>query len=243
MVKDRRGRTTSYRPFYIALGAIALVGLAALGYALTRPRKDPVATIDPNLPLPPATGHLLGDTTAPVQIIEFADFQCPVCADFALVTGPDVKQRLVDTRQAYIRFMHFPLAMHRNAWNAANAAECAGEQGRFWTMHDRIFSGQLEWSEKRDPQGTFEGYAREIGADSRLFESCYESRRSYPRIQAMLKEGERRTVQATPTFVIGRRVIPGNLPYDRFKAYVDSALAEARIPTPSGTPSGPTSRP
>lgn len=226
---DRRNASTSYKPFYLAIGAIVVVGLAALGYALTRPVESGVTTIDPNMPLPPATGRILGDTTAPVEVIEFADMQCPVCADFALITGPDVKQRLVDGGQIYIRFMHFPLAMHRNAWNAANATECAADGGRFWAMHDRVFAGQLEWSEERDPQRTFRKYAKEVGVDEAAWERCYESREKYPKIQAELKEGERRQVNATPTFIIGRRKVPGNLSYDRFKAYVDSALAEASL--------------
>ena len=233
MVKksDRRHANTSYKPFYIAVAAVVIVGIAGLGYALTRPQTDAVTTIDPGAPLPPATGQILGDTTAPVQIIEFADFQCPGCGQFATITGPDVKTRLVDTKQAYVRFMHFPLAgIHRNAWNAANAAECAGEQGKFWPMHDQIFAGQPDWSEKRNPQSLFAGYVTAIGGDKSAWESCYESRRMYPRIQATLKEGERRMVAQTPTFIVGRRMLAGVRGYDHLKAYVDSAAAEAMIP-------------
>src|SRR5688500_20285670 len=90
---DRRSSGTSYKTFYIAVAAIVIVGVAGLGYALTRP-KDAVTTIDPGAPLPEATGQILGDTTAPVQIMEFADFQCPGCGQFATITGPDVDTRL-----------------------------------------------------------------------------------------------------------------------------------------------------
>lgn len=233
MVKksDRRHSNTSYKPFYIAVAAVVIVGIAGLGYALTRPKTDPVTTIDPGAPLPAATGQILGDTTAPVEIMEFADFQCPGCGQFATITGPDVKTRLVDTRQAYFRFMHYPLgSIHRNAWNAANAAECAGEQGKFWAMHDQIFAGQPDWSDKRNPQSLFGQYVKAIGGDESAWASCYESRRMYPRIQATLKEGERRMVSQTPTFIVGRRVVPGVSGYDQLKAYVDSARAEAAIP-------------
>lgn len=214
------------RPFYYGLSAIALVGAAVLGYVSTRPKPAPV-TLDPSVALPKAEGYVLGDTNAPIQVIEFADMQCPVCADFGLLTEPDVKKRLIETGKISYRYMDFPLAMHPNAWNAANAGACANEQGKFWEMKDQIFQGQLEWSNERNPRSTFEGYAKQIGIDRAAWRSCYESQKMIPKIQAMQKEGERRFVSATPTFIIGRRVYPGSLPYDKFKALVDSAIAEA----------------
>jgi protein-disulfide isomerase len=213
------------RPFYYGLGAIALVGVAVLGYVSTRPKGAPVV-LDANAALPPAEGYVLGDTTAPIQVIEFADMQCPVCADFGLLTEPDVKKRLIDTKKISYRYMDFPLEMHPNAWNAANAGACANEQGKFWEMKERIFQGQLEWSNERNPRSNFEKYAKEVGADPGAWRSCYDSKKMIPKIQATQKEGTRRFVGATPTFVIGNKLYPGALPYDRFKALVDSAIAE-----------------
>lgn len=225
----------SMRPFYIALAAIGVVGAAVLGYIITRPKPAPI-TLDSNTPLPEAKGYFIGNPNAPVQVLEFADMQCPVCADFGLLTEPDVKKRLVETGKIGYRFLDFPLQMHPNAWPAANAGACANEQGKFWEMKDQIFQGQLEWSNERNAQGTFAKYAKAIGLDVDKWEECYESKRMYPQIQANLKEGERRMVSATPTFVIGRRVLPGSLSYDRFKALVDSAEVEARAANPAAPP-------
>jgi protein-disulfide isomerase len=213
------------RPFYYGLGAIALVGAAVLGYVSTRPKPAPV-TLDSTVALPKAEGYVLGDTNAPLQVIEFADMQCPVCADFGLLTEPDVKKRLIETGRISYRFMDFPLEMHPNAWNAANAGACANEQGKFWEIKDKIFEGQLEWSNERNPRSSFEKYAKAVGIDTDAWRSCYDSRRMIPKIQASQQEGVRRFVNATPTFIIGRRLYPGNIPYDRFKALVDSAIAE-----------------
>jgi len=226
------------RPFYMALGAIGVVGAAVLGYIVTRPKPAPI-TLDADTPLPKAEGYFMGNPAAPVQVFEFADLQCPVCADFGLLTEPDVKKRLIATGKIGYRFLDFPLPMHPNAWNAANAGACANEQGKFWEMKDQIFQGQLEWSNERNPKSTFAGYGKQIGLDANAWESCYESKRLYPKIQANLKEGERRMVSATPTFIIGKRVLPGNLSYDKFKAYVDSAAAEAPVmgaPRPADAP-------
>ena len=235
VVKNRKGGK-SMRPFYMAIGAIAVVGLAVLGYIITRPKAAPI-TLDPNTPLPKAEGYFIGNPNAPVQVLEFADLQCPVCAEFGLLTEPDVTKRLIDTGIIGYRFLDFPLQMHPNAWNAANAGACANEQGKFWEMKDQIFNGQLDWSNERNPKGLFEGYAKAVGIDVDKWEECYDSKRNYPKIQANLKEGERRMVSATPTFVIGNRVIPGTLSYDKFKALVDSAaaMAPARSDAPAST--------
>ena len=121
MTGARRGRSKGR--FYALLGAIGVLGVGALGYAATR-RDAPAAptrAVDPALARE-ARGHVLGDPNAPVSIIEFADFECPACAQFATVTGPDVKKRLVESGQANFRFYDYPLPMHGNAWPAAHAA-------------------------------------------------------------------------------------------------------------------------
>ena len=225
VVKSRKGGK-SMRPFYLAMAAIGVVGAAALGYVLTRPKAAPI-TVDANTPLPKAEGYFIGNPNAPVQVIEYADMQCPVCAEFGLLTEPDIKKRLIDTGIIGYRYMDFPLQMHPNAWNAANAGACANEQGKFWEIKEQIFNGQLEWSNERNPKSTFEGYAKAVGLDMNAFEECYDSRRNYPKIQATLKDGEARMVSSTPTFIIGSRMYPGSMSYDGFKKAVDSAAALA----------------
>jgi len=235
--KARRGGPD--RRFWSLLVVVAIVGLGALAWALTRPKAG-VTTVDPNLPPAQAEGYLLGSPSAPVQVIEFADFECPSCAQFATVTAPDIKTRLVNTGQISYRFYDFPLPQHRNSIPASNAAACANDQGKFWEMHDAIFAGQFDWNTQAtgNPKRFFEGYARQVGLDVAAWESCYDSGKHLARIEANRREGERRMVNSTPTFIIGTRMIPGNLGYDQFKAYVDSAAAIARAggAAPAATP-------
>ena len=242
MVK-RQPAGSSRRPFYIGLAAIALAGIAIIAYVATRPRADAVTMVDPSMPLPAGTGYLLGDSTAPVQILEFADFECPACADFAVITEPDVRQRLVESGIASYRFFDYPLPQHRNSWNASHAAACAAEQGKFWEMHDLIFQHQLGsdgWAGKRNPKGQFEDFAKQIGLDAGQWEACYDSRKYQRQIAANQAEGQRRQVSSTPTFIIGKRMVVGSIPYDRLAAYVDSARADAASASPSA---GGASRP
>ena len=240
--KSARGRTPDKR-FYGALVLIAVVGVALLAWLAARPKRV-VSAVDPALPPAQAEGYLMGNANAPVQIIEFADFECPGCAQFATVTEPDVRKRIVDAGLASYRFYDFPLPQHRNSIPASSAAACANDQGKFWEMHDRIFAGQYDWNTQavRNPKGVFERYAKEIGLDTDKWEECYDSGQHLAQIEANRREGERRMIGSTPTFIIGKRQIPGNLSYDELKAYVDSAAADGASGAPA-TPNAPTSAP
>jgi protein-disulfide isomerase len=216
----------SQTPFYVGLAAIAVLGIALIGWMASRPKQG-VTTVDPNLPPAQAEGYLLGNPNAPVTIVEFADFECPACGQFATITEPDVRARLINTGQANLRFYDYPLPMHKNTWPASNAAACAADQGKFWEYHDLLFAGQDKWNGEATsrPKGVFKGYAQQLGLDVDKWETCFDSQTHQPRIMANVREAERRQVGQTPTFIIGDKMIPGAVGYDKLKAYVDSALA------------------
>jgi protein-disulfide isomerase len=222
----RTNQKPSQKNFAAILIAIAVVGAAALGYVATRPKAGPVA-VDPNLPPAQAEGYLIGKADAPVQIIEFADFECPACGQFATLTEPDVRARLVNTGLASVRFYDFPLPMHKNTWSASNAAACANDQGKFWEMHDRLFYAQDLWNGEAtsNPDKKMKGFAEELKLDMAKFETCYDSKVHYPRIKANGAEAERRGVGQTPTFIIGGKMYPGSMPYDQIKKLVDAEIA------------------
>ncbi len=236
-------RGADRRPFYVLLGAIGLAAVAFIAYQMMQARSSGVITIDPSIPLPEASGYLMGNASAPVQILEFADFECPACGSFATLTEPDVRKRLVETGQVSFRFLDFPLPIHRNTWDASLAAACANEQGKFWEMHDQIFATQDQWSGEvtNRPKATFSRLARSVGLNQSQWNDCYDSQKYKLNIAANMREGERRLVQSTPTFIIGDKLIPGALGFDQLKAYVDSAAAKAAA-TPV-TPLGDTALP
>lgn len=233
-------RPSDRRPFYLLLGAIAVAAVAYIAYQMTQSRSSGVITIDASTPLPEASGYLLGSVTAPVQILEFADFECPACGSFATLTEPDVRKRLIETGQASFRFLDFPLPIHANTWDASMAAACANEQGKFWEMHDQIFANQDRWATQATnrPKAVFSRLARELLLDAKQWDDCYDSQKYKLNIEANRREGERRMVQSTPTFMIGDKLILGAVGFDEMKAYVDSAAAKAAA-TPR-TPLGDT---
>lgn len=219
--------SASSKSFGLILGVVAVAGLATLGYVLSRPAKSITLPAAPtNLA---ASGVVRGNPDAPVQVIEFADFECPACGNFAMVTMPDVMKRLVETGKVAFRFYDLPLEMHRNAVPAHNAAHCANEQGKFWEMADQIFAGQFDWNTQasRNPKRIFQGYAERLGLDVGQWSECVDSGRMLPQIYANRAEAGKFRVRSTPTFVIGGTVVEGSIPYDEFKRYVDAALAQA----------------
>lgn len=234
-------RGSSRGSFYALLGVIAAAAVAFIGYQAMQSKSSGIITIDPNMTLPEAAGYLAGNPAAPVQILEFADFECPACGSFATLTEPDMRKRLIETGQASFRFMDYPLPIHANTWDAHFAAACANEQGKFWEMHDQIFATQDQWNSETTnrPKAIFSRLARELALNESQWEECYDSQKYKLNIAANQREGDRRMVSSTPTFVIGDKVIRGALGFDQLKAYVDSAAAKAPA-APAPVPSGDT---
>ncbi len=222
------------RGFWIALGVLALVGITGLSWMASRPRA--VATrLDPSLPAIKSEGYVIGSASAPVEVIEFADFECPACGQFATLTEPDVRTRLVNTGQVRFRFMDFPLSMHKNTWDASLAAACANDQGKFWEMHDALFANQDRWNGETTgrPRGPIADLAKGLGLDMTKYNACMDADTHRAKVQSHLTEGEKRGVQSTPTFVFNGLVVPSAIPYDAFKKYVDGALKTAPARTDS----------
>ena len=212
--------------FWIALGAVAVLGIAALIWVSSRPKPAPI-TFDPNLK---AQGYLLGNPSAPVEIIEYADFECPSCGQFATLTEPDVRTRLVNTGKVRVKYLDFPLSMHRNTWDASLAASCANDQGKFWEMHDVIFASQDKWNGETTskPRKPLAALAQGLHLDMPKYEACMDAETHRAQIQANQAEGERRGVNQTPSFVIGGQLYPGALSFDNFNKLVETELAKPR---------------
>jgi protein-disulfide isomerase len=240
VVRDSRNASTRPKAFFWLLGAIAVVGVAALGYVATRPKTGPadVQNVADTTNAGPAQGYLLGKVDAPVKILEYADFECPSCAGFATVTEPDVRTRIIDPGLASLTYYDFPLTQHRNTLAASNAAACADEQGKFWPMHDRIYQAQDEWNMQATdrPKPFFKRYATEVGLDVAKWESCFDARKYQKRIAANLADGVRRGVNSTPSFIIGNKVYAGMRSYDDLKRIVDSVAKANLAPVVSAPP-------
>ena len=219
--------------FWIVVGIVVVVGMGALSWVATRPKSAATTTLDPSLPAMKAQGYVLGSATAPVEITEFADFECPSCGQYSTLTEPDVRTRLVNTGKARVRFLDFPLSMHKNTWAASLAASCANDQGKFWEMHDQIFATQDRWNGEAmsNPRKVLEPLAKGLGLDMAKYGACMDAETHRAQIQANEQEGERRGVNSTPSFVIGGKLYSGALPFDEINTLVAAELAKAPATT------------
>lgn len=209
--------------FYALIGAIAVVGIVAIWFqrAGNSPTGVPVSPID----ISGFEGYTIGSDSAPVEIIEFADFQCPACGRHAILTAPDIMRRMVATGRVRLVFKDLPLDIHPNAVPAAMSAACSNEQGKFWEMHDQLFFNQNKWATARRPASLFRGYAELLGLDMSQFRECISSRRYAGRIQASIQEALALGVGSTPSFLINGRLYSGIMAFDQFTSIVDSLTA------------------
>jgi protein-disulfide isomerase len=216
--------------FYLMLGVLTLALGAMLVYML---KADPSAARAANQA--PAQvvddgfrGYTLGSDAAPVEVTEYGDFECPACATFAVIQMPTIKEQLIATGKVRWRYRDYPLPMHPYSRLAAHAAQCAGEQGKFWEMHDQLFM-KHGWAQTgKNPTGLFRDFAKVTGVDVARYDTCMESGRYASRIEFSRQEGEQRMVDGTPTFYVNGVKYTGRNNSDAFKAAIDNAAAARR---------------
>jgi protein-disulfide isomerase len=173
-------------------------------------------------------GYSTGLDDAPVTVIEFSDFGCPFCAQFALDTYPQLHTEFVLSGR--VRWIYVPFVIGRfpNGGAAALAGECAGEQSRFWAMHDQLFLHQSEWRRDGSPDELLFELAGTIGLDRDRFQECYAQNRPGSRIETHNALARRVGVRGTPSFLVNGRPVEGALPIDQFRTVLEYAVATAQ---------------
>ncbi len=160
--------------------------------------------------------------TGAVQLVEFGDYQCPACG----AAYPNVKQLLANySGKITFYFRNFPLtSIHQNALDGAEAAEAAGDQGKYWQMHDKLYESQKDWSELSDPTDTLVGYAKGLGLDTTKFKQALTSKQFQSVIDQDLADGNALSIQGTPTFYFNGVQYTGASTYEALSAQADSLL-------------------
>ena len=164
------------------------------------------------------TDPALGSASAPVTIVEFSDFQCPFCQRVA-PTLKQVRDKYGD--KVRIVWKDFPLTqIHPQAFKAGEAAHCAGEQGKFWEYHDRLFANQqmLQVDDLKQHAGA-------VGLDAAKFAACLDTGKYGERVRDGVAQGTRLGVNSTPTIYINGRLLSGAQPFEQFAAIIDEELA------------------
>jgi len=215
--------TSSLGTFYGIIGGVAILGVILL-YAFSgqaaKPPLDQVATTlpasVPTMATTPENARPQGTTAeglfykgnpnAPIKVFEFSDFECPSCAQFALGQHAEFSKKYLDSGNVQLIFHDFPLPQHKNAPKASLVAHCAGDQAKFWEMHNLLFQKQLEWVEATDDT-YFLAYASQIGLEINQFQSCFKGNKYGPLIQAAANQAMALKIPGTPTFMINGQMV------------------------------------
>lgn len=172
-----------------------------------------------------------GEPDAKLTLIEFLDYQCPYCGRFSRETMPEIDKEYIQTGKVRYVVMNLPLeVMHKSAFRAAEAAACAGEQGKFWQMHDRLFTNQQTIDQ-------WDSHALAIGLDVPSFQECLKSERPVAQIRSDIAEAQKAGLTGTPGFFLAftdeksttlksvTRLV-GSQPFASFKAAIDKQLGD-----------------
>jgi protein-disulfide isomerase len=220
----------SNKSFYGLLAVIAVAGAGILIYLVAKPKA---VSIPANVTVLAADtagfrGYVLGSDSAKVEITEYADYQCPVCQDWATVQFPSVRKELIEPGLVKWRYRDFPLdEIHRHARLAAHAGACGDDQGKFWPMFEKIYATHPQWAQATNAAPVLHEAAIAAGLDVGKYDACMDAAKFAGRIQASREEAIKLGVNSTPTFLINGRLYAGRLSSDSLKALAAAAVAAA----------------
>ena len=171
----------------------------------------------------------MGSKDAPVTVVEFTDYQCPFCLRFTKTTFPSLKKKYIDTGKVRWVALNLPLAFHKDATKAAQAAHCAGEQGKFWEMREVLFQNPQKLNVTYLP-----AHAATLNLDIEAFNACLQSERYLAEIDQDAADAKSVSLTGTPSFVIGKtasdeingQVVIGAQPLNVFDAAISKAMAQ-----------------
>jgi len=219
----------------VAVGAGIVILLVGIYYAgslnsggakVAANTNQPTDTVpDPTQPTADVTkvkvtseDHIRGDKNAKLTMIVFSDFECPFCAKF----NPTIDQVLKDySGKVRIIYKHFPLSFHPQAQKAAEASECASEQGKFWEMHDALFAMNEAGTLSLD---NFKAKAKDLGLDTAKFNTCLDNGTMAAKVAANYQEGLAAGINGTPGSFVGTQFIAGAVPFATIQQLIDSQL-------------------
>lgn len=217
---------------YLIPGAIAFAGVIiaiAVIYSVNSPSvkntgKNETAAIG-SMPAVISTDFVLGDLNAPVTIVEYGDFQCPFCGKFFRDTEPVIREEYVKTGKVKFIYRDFAFLGQESFW-AANAARCAGDQGKFWQYHDYLFNNQQGENQGAFSKANLKSFAAALSLDKEKFNACLDSNKYDEAVKKDSKAGADAGVQGTPATFINDKIYVGALPTATFTQIIDDELSK-----------------
>lgn len=225
-----------WHKYLLILGIIQVLLLVFIAYKISALGVVTGSVPDaqaPSIPNVPSTGEapaidnsklidddaVKGDKNAPVTIVEFSDYECPFCEKFYTQTLPQIEENYIKTGKVKLIYRDYPLGFHAQAQKAAEAAECAEEQGKYYEMHNLLFEKGVAGG-----VGSFKEYAKEIKLDAAKFNECLDFGKMSSEVQKDAADGSKYGVQGTPAFFINGKLLSGAQPYAVFQQAIEAEL-------------------
>ena len=227
IARQRKAHLWQTRLLWVVAG-LAIAGVMAFVF---RPNQQRTAGVDtPKAGLNQSLGEIsldksLGDETAPVVVVEYGDFQCPACQRFFQTTAEQLKTEYVQTGQVRFVFRQFAFLGDESQW-AAEASECANEQGRFWEYYDKLYQEQNGENVGIFNRDNLKRFATGLRFDTAEFNQCLDSGRYTEKVQQETLEGQQSGVRGTPTVFVDGQYLENGGSYPVLKAAIEAALGE-----------------
>ena len=227
LASQRKAYLWKVRLFWIVAG-LAIAGMMAFAFRSTE--QTPTSSAGPGTGLAKSLGEIsldksLGDENAPVVVVEYGDFQCPACQQFFTGAVRQLKDEYVQAGKVRFVFRQFAFLGKESQW-AAEASECANDQGRFWDYYDKLYQEQNGENVGIFSKDNLQRFAVDLGLDTADFNQCLDSERHIAKVQQETLEGQQAGVRGTPTVFVNGQYIENGGSYPVLKAAVEAALGE-----------------
>jgi len=223
-IREREARKKQTLRIVMIVGFVLIV--LAVAALLILPSIKPAGPIVEHTPINRSQVKFngAGDPNAPVKIIEYSDFQCPYCARFSQLTEQQLMDTYVSTGQVYFEYRSFGEFIGPESTRSAEAAYCAGDQNKFWEMHDLLFANQ-----NGENQGAFNDqrlttFAEKLGLEMGTFNDCFTSGKYLGQVKQDALDGAQVGVKATPSFILNGKLIEGAQPFSAFQTEIEALL-------------------
>jgi len=206
----------------LALGIV--IGFTAHWLWVSTAASAPASPIDA---LVKQTRHFKGNANAPVTIIEISDFQCPYCGRFATGTARQIEETYIKTGVVRFGYQHMAFLGVESRW-AAEASECAAEQGKFWEYHDKLFASQSGENRGAFNKENLKNFAADLRLDTAKFNACLDSGKFTSLVEKETANVQSLGVQSTPSFLINGQPLAGAQPFEAFQRIIETERAKKK---------------
>jgi protein-disulfide isomerase len=213
---------------YSAIRWIAAIGIVLLligiGFIVLRQQKN-MADKTLSVPNVVSLDKSLGSENAPVVVVEYGDYQCPACGQFATIVKPKIVEEFVNSGQVRFVFRSFQFIGEESQW-AAEAAECANEQGKFWEFYDKLYSSQAGENAGAYRKENLEGFAAELGLKTEQFNQCLATGKYEDKVKAETLEAQTLGLRSTPSVFVNGELVEGGGQYEILSAKILQAASK-----------------